>query len=731
MITGFSFPVSNVERTVMSDMDEPEEAIDSTSDDGSDSSDGGSRQEMAVNQDESIQHDLQNSADFAEETPVDSNSALDKEVVQGIGDERHDNESEDAECEDESEDAECEDESEDAECEDESEDAEYEDESEDAEYEDESEDAEYEDESEDAEYEDESEDAEYEDESEDAEYEDESEDAECEDESEDAECEDESEDAEYEDESEDAEYEDESEDAEYEDESEDAECEDESEDAEYEDESEDAECEDESEDAECEDESDGEVEVEGVGGDEIDFPVSAHGDGAIAADVLGDVLTDELQHSATHESEAEPIQQGSDSGQRSSPNTGGEGEAHAQSVGSAKHSELQFQTVDLPVMHGEPFGMRRADRNGCELLDAMAGRSSVFGFGCTPIRESLVSSLSDYLGEGSRFADVEDGGDSALSRKLQRVFDGASCVSVESMAILPSPDLAVEYALQLTRRFRSEKAFRTIALTGSDHGRTGMCRTASGQSQLHEGLGPMMAGFSHLPVGDLDALRAAMDEQTAGVLLSPIDLGSGAVACEAEYLAGVRAACNERGVLLIMDETQLVFGATGNQFSFSAIAEIQADIVITSAGLFAGLSGGLVLASHHASTQVVRDLEQYPLLAAALMATLDEMEVHGLPDRVHNSAQELAVLIAEQLSGFEFVRDMRVSGMTIGIECDVNSVDVVAAAAANGLRVEAAGDTAILMQPPLLISGEDRQLLLKRLNETMEAIERETAELTL
>ena len=167
------------------------------------------------------------------------------------------------------------------------------------------------------------------------------------------------------------------------------------------------------------------------------------------------------------------------------------------------------------------------------------------------------------------------------------------------------------------------------------------------------------------------------------------------------------------------------------KFSFSAIAEIQADIVITSAGLFAGLSGGLVLASHHASTQVVRDLEQYPLLAAALMATLDEMEVHGLPDRVHNSAQELAVLIAEQLSGFEFVRDMRVSGMTIGIECDVNSVDVVAAAAANGLRVEAAGDTAILMQPPLLISGEDRQLLLKRLNETMEAIERETAELTL
>ena len=241
----------------------------------------------------------------------------------------------------------------------------------------------------------------------------------------------------------------------------------------------------------------------------------------------------------------------------------------------------------------------------------------------------------------------------------------------------------------------------------------------------------MMAGFSHLPVGDLDALRAAMDDEVAGVLLSPIDLGSGAVACEAEYLAGVRTACNERGALLVVDETQLVFGATGHHFSFSSIAAIHADIVIASAGLFAGLSGGLVLASQQASTRLVRDLQQYPLIAAALTATLDEMKVHGLPGIVHNAAQELAVLIAEHLSGFEFVRDMRVSGMTIGIECDVNAVDVVAAAAANGLRVEAAGDTAIHIQPPLLISEEDRQLLLKRLVETMEAIERETAELTL
>jgi acetylornithine/N-succinyldiaminopimelate aminotransferase len=530
-------------------------------------------------------------------------------------------------------------------------------------------------------------------------------------------------DDEYEEESEeDDEYEDESEeDGEYEEESE--------EDDEYEEESEeDDEYEDESEeDGDYADESGNhESEAEEVGERDQGSAISPEDDAAISDGVAEDSLETETQ-----ERGSEPSLQSLKGDRFQAPETAGEGEVTAQSGDSGRHAELQFQPVELPVMRGEPFGMLRADKNGCELLDAMAGRNSVFGFGCTPIRESLVSGLSGHLGEGSCFADVEDDGDSPLSKRLQELFDGANCVSVDSMALLPSPDLAVEYALQLTRRFRSEKAFRTIALTGSDHGRTGMCRTASGRPQLHEGLGPMMAGFSHLPMGDLDALRAAMDEQTAGVILSTIDLGSRAVACEAEYLAGVRAACNERGALLIIDETQLVFGATGNHFSFSGIADIQADIVVASGGLFAGLPGGLVLASQHASTRVVRDLHRYPLLAAALLSTLDEMQVHGLPAVVQDTAQELAVLIAEQLSGFEFVRDMRVTGLTIGIECDVNALDVVAAAAANGLRVEPAGDTAILIQPPLLISAEDRQLLLKRLVETMEAIERETAGLAI
>ena len=146
------------------------------------------------------------------------------------------------------------------------------------------------------------------------------------------------------------------------------------------------------------------------------------------------------------------------------------------------------------------------------MLDGMAGRHCVFGFGCTPIHESLIASFAEYLGDGSCFANVAGHHLSALSRQLETLFSRSSSVSADSMALLPSPDLAMEYALQLTRRFRAGKSFRTIAMLGSDHGRTGMTRTASGQPELHQGLGPMMAGFSHVPSGDLDALRAAIDE---------------------------------------------------------------------------------------------------------------------------------------------------------------------------------------------------------------------------
>lgn len=390
------------------------------------------------------------------------------------------------------------------------------------------------------------------------------------------------------------------------------------------------------------------------------------------------------------------------------------------------------RTPGRAEMSGPPAGIRRADDNGLEVIDAMAGRASVFGFGFEPITEVIQAAAETYLGDASAFVDEPTNREAPLSTALLELLGDSPFISpAGGISLHASADMAVEAAIGLARQFRPEKSFRTIALVGSDHGRTGMCRTASGRPDLHAGYGPMMAGFAHVPAGDLDAIRAVIDEQTACILLAPVDMRDAARPLDAEYLIGVRELCDQHEILLVVDETQLAFGSSGRPLAFSAIAEVHADVVALSSGLFAGLAGGIVLASQQVTGEPMYQTERHPLLAAVACETISSMQQQSLPVAAADSMRDFAVNLAEQLSGFEFIRDVNVLGMSVGIESDIESADIVATAACRGLRIEAAGDTAIRMQPPLVLNQSDRTILLAKLCETMEAIERETADLSI
>lgn len=376
-----------------------------------------------------------------------------------------------------------------------------------------------------------------------------------------------------------------------------------------------------------------------------------------------------------------------------------------------------------------PKGLRRSDAEGNEILDAMAGRACVFGFGFGPVTEAIQTAAESYLGDAVLFDDQMAMGDGSLRVLMLEMLKETPTIIPDSIFLRPSPDMAVETAVALARRCRPEKSYRTISLLDSNHGRTLMCRTASGCPDLHEGFGPMMAGFTHVPAEDLDAIAAAIDDQTACVLLSPIQLRNAAKVCQAAYLQGLRQICDEHQVLLVIDETQLAFGSSGRPLSIASIADVQADIVTLAGGLFAGFAGGIVLASQQVTGQPVLDTGRYPLQSAVAYQTLRSMLDQGLPESATAEMQKFLLEVAEQLRGFEFVRDVNVLGMTIGIETDVESDSIVRAARSRGLRIERAGETAIRLQPPLVMSDEDRQSLLKLLGETIEAVERETTDL--
>ena len=388
--------------------------------------------------------------------------------------------------------------------------------------------------------------------------------------------------------------------------------------------------------------------------------------------------------------------------------------------------------IELPSMDGPPVGMRRAAADGTELIDAMAGRASLFGFGFQPHLDALLAASEHYLGDAVSLEPsiASDDEQDALFLHLQKYVDGSSSVDFESVFVCASADLAIEKAIELSRTHEPTSRYRTIALRGSDHGRTGVCRTASGRPELHQGYGPMMAGFSHVPAEDIDAMRRSIDEQTAAVLLSPIDLHDASRPLSSDYLAAVRELCDEKELLLLIDESRLCLGSAATPFVYSSIADIEADAVIVAGGLFAGLPGAILLAGEALISPPVVDTTRYPLITDVAVETLAAINRKNVLQSVAEMKTDFAVQIAECIGHFEFIRDIHATGMTIGIETDIQAGELVRSAAArHGLRIEAAGETSIRLQPPLLISDDDQEDLLKRISATMDVFRRDFADL--
>jgi acetylornithine/succinyldiaminopimelate/putrescine aminotransferase len=382
---------------------------------------------------------------------------------------------------------------------------------------------------------------------------------------------------------------------------------------------------------------------------------------------------------------------------------------------------------------GSPAGIQRAGRDGTILIDALAGRSSALGFGNASVVQSIQLASQEYLGDpielGRPSENTDENEEGLLAEAVLAVIDGHQHVAADNFVLCESADAAVETAIRFARSWKPD-AFRTIALIGSDHGRTAACRTASGRPELHEGYGPMMAGFAHVPAGDIAALEATIDDQTACVLISPIDLHDAARALSPDYLHAVQKLCDEHQVALVIDETRLCIGGSGAPFYFAALSDIKADAVILSAGLFGGLSGGLFIGSQRLVSGVSQadrtPVADLPMQKAIALATLAEMQNAGLPIAIADATQELAVMLAEQVGGFEFVRDLHASGMTIGIETDISASEIVVAAAKSGLRIESAGDTAVRLQLPLVLPQVDRDALMSRLGSALQHIEHES-----
>ena len=275
---------------------------------------------------------------------------------------------------------------------------------------------------------------------------------------------------------------------------------------------------------------------------------------------------------------------------------------------------------------------------------------------------------------------------------------------------------AVELSIKVARKYQSEtghpERYRVIGCNGSFHGRSFATLAAAGAEAYLKGFGPVMDGFDHVAFNNLNEMRAAVTDQTAAILVEPVQGEGGVRAPSADYLKGLRAICDEYGLLLVFDEVQCGMGRTGKLFAHEW-AGVTPDVMAVAKALGNGFPIGACLATEKAAVGMVPGTHGStfggnPLAVAAANAVLDVMLAPGFFDTVNANAKylwgKLETLVAKYPKLFERVRG---SGMLAGIRCVVTAGDVVAKAREQGLLVLTAGDNVLRILPPLTITPKE------------------------
>lgn len=382
-----------------------------------------------------------------------------------------------------------------------------------------------------------------------------------------------------------------------------------------------------------------------------------------------------------------------------------------------------YGRIDLAFVRGE--GSYLFTDDGTSYLDCATGIAvNALGHG-HPALLAALHHQADLLWHTSNLYRIP--GQEKLAGRL------AAAAGLDQVFFCNSGAEANEAAVKMARRYHYRRnqpdRIEILCAGGAFHGRTLAMLAATDRPVFREGFGPMPVGFSHVPFGNLNALRDALGPQTAAIMLEPVQGEGGAIAAPAGYLEGVAAAAREFGALLIADEVQTGMGRTGHLFAFEP-SSVQPDLVVLAKGLGGGFPIGAVIArkeigeamgpGSHGST-----FGGNPLAVAvgnALLDVVDQPEfLAGVRQRASQLHDGLAGLVARYP---DLVAQKRGMGLLAGLQL----TDRLAVATLNNeLRARQilcvpAGDNTLRMLPPLTISRDEIDQLLAGLDSCLSAI---------
>ena len=382
-------------------------------------------------------------------------------------------------------------------------------------------------------------------------------------------------------------------------------------------------------------------------------------------------------------------------------------------------TNYQMPLLDpLPVAFAHGAGAWLTDTQGRKYLDALSG-VAVCGLGHA--HPEITQAICDQAG---KLLHTSNWYEVPLQAELAERLCKKS--GMDNAFFCNSGAEANEAAIKLARLYGHQRKVvnPTIIVTdGSFHGRTLATLSASGNRKIQAGFEPLVTGFSRVPYNDLDAVRvvAENNKDIVAILVEPITGEGGIQIPDAGYLKGLRAICDERGWLLMLDEIQTGMCRTGKWFAF-AHETIKPDVLTLAKGLGNGVPIGACLA-RGAAAQVFKPgshgstFSGNPLVCRVGLTVLEILERGKFEKRAAELGARILNGLKKSLDGAVGVKDIRGKGLMLAVELDRPCKEILTLALERGLLLNVTADSVVRLLPPLILSDAEADQIVSGVGE--------------
>ena len=376
-------------------------------------------------------------------------------------------------------------------------------------------------------------------------------------------------------------------------------------------------------------------------------------------------------------------------------------------IDKAKAHLLQnYKQQPIVLVRGK--GVRVWDADGREYLDLLGGIATCALGHCHPEVVAAAKAQLDTLWHVSNVfysePSIELAGQlSALSGLPRAFFCNSGAEANEAL---------IKLARKAMKDRGTPERFEVLSFDNSFHGRTLATVTATGQPKYHKGFEPLPAGFVHVPYGDMEAVRKAAGPSVAAILVEPIQGEGGVRMAPKGFLKALRELCDERGLLLMVDEVQTGMGRTGKPFGFQHEA-IQPDAISLAKALGNGLPIGAMLCSEALGKSLPTGTHGSTFGGNLVSASAANVVARYIRDpqalREVQDKGEHFLLRGRELQARlpTLIKDVRGMGLLMGIELNQEAAPVVARCREQGLLVNAAGDKTVRFAPAYVVTREE------------------------